>query len=285
MTNSQIKTLNGFLKPLGFFNRQIFGKNFHQRVILAYHGISKQPSYNCVALELLRDHLAWLREHYSVVSLSELVADLHSEQSCSKNLVALTVDDGYENFFDFALPLLAEYQCHATVFVPSGKVGYYNDWDEGMPHFQKMPIMTYQTLRDLPAEYVEIGSHGASHVAFNKLTSDEVAKEIRESRLILQDNIGRAVNLIAFPFGVYPFGRRFQFYQWGKKLLEPYRAACTTWWGRFNSIEHVYALRRISIWDTDSFDDFQNKLRGQYDWLCGKEKLGRTYKWVKSFLI
>ena len=229
------------------------------------------------------DQISLLKENYLVVPLFELVKCLTSSIQHRYNLVSITFDDGYVNFAELALPILEKLRCHATIFVPTGKIGHYNDWDEYRSEFHKMPIMSYEQLRQLPKELVEIGSHGISHIPLNRLTSDEVDREIVGSRLEIEQMVGKPVSFFAFPFGVYPFGHRFNFYQNGKKLLvASYLAACTSRWGRFNSLKDMYTLRRIGIWDSDSFGDFLDKLEGHYDWLIAKEKIGRFYKFITS---
>ena len=280
MKHTTIRTATNLLKPFSILTNQACYARFYQKVILMYHGISKKPQFNCVTQDLFREQILWLKEKYSVVPLSELVEKLTSPLQHQTDLASITFDDGYINFAEFALPILEEYGCHATVFVPSGKVGHYNDWDERASGFHKMPIMSYEHLCQLPEKVVEIGSHGISHIALDLLPFDKVTREIVESRLQIEQKVGRPIRFFAFPFGVYPFGRGLNFYQNGKKLLSFYRAACTTWWGRFNSQKNTYTLRRIGIWDSDSFRDFVDKLQGHYDWLVAKEEIGRFYKFI-----
>lgn len=249
----------------------------NQRIILIYHGISKRPQFNCVIRDLFRDQIAWLKENYSVVPLFKLIESLTSQEINKYNLVSITFDDGYVNFAEFAVPILEEYDCHATVFVPSGKVGHFNDWDENNSGFHKMEMMSYEQLRQLPEKIVEIGSHGISHTALDQLSFDDIEREIVISRLEIEQMIGRPIRFFAFPFGRY-----FNSHQSYKKLLSSYYGACTSWWGRFNSLKDIYSLRRIGIWESDSFEDFLDKLQGNYDWLEVKEKIGRFCKLIKS---
>jgi peptidoglycan/xylan/chitin deacetylase (PgdA/CDA1 family) len=141
-----------------------------------------------------------------------------------------------------------------------------------------MPIMSYEQLRQLPEKVVEIGSHGISHIPLDQLLFDGVTREIIESRLEIEQNVGRLVQFFAFPFGRY-----LNSYRNNRNLIVSYNAACTSWWGRYNSLKDLYALRRIGIWDSDSLGDFFDKLGGNYDWLVIKEKIGRFYKSVKPF--
>lgn len=68
------------------------------------------------------------------------------------------------------------------------------------------------------------------------------------------------------------------------EFLASYHAACTGWWGRFNSLKDLYTLRRIGMWESDSCKDFIDKLEGKYDWLAVKEKIGRFYRFTSSLL-
>lgn len=284
MNNETIKKATQALKPVTNILKKIRPEK-GQRIILMYHGISKRPNFNCVTAALFKEQLAWLTENYIVVPLSVLIQhfSLPDIANPETRLVAITFDDGYCNFVDLALPVLQEYKCHATVFVPTGKVGLYNDWDEKHHKFYKMTIMTYETLRQLPEEFVEIGSHGITHLAFDNLTPTMVTKELIESRLELEQNTARPVPFFAFPFGVRPAGNKVGLYDQNNRMYGGYRAACTTWWGRYNSASSIDKLRRIGIWDCDSMRDFIDKLHGCYDWLETKEKIGRSIKFIQSY--
>jgi peptidoglycan/xylan/chitin deacetylase (PgdA/CDA1 family) len=262
MKKNEIRKISHLLRPL----------------ILAYHGISKKPQFNCITESLFRDQISWLKENYSVISLAELVNHLTSHVGCQADLASITFDDGYVNFAELAVPILEHFGCHATVFVPTGKVGFFNDWDEDKSGFHRMPIMSFEQLRQLPEKMVEVGSHGISHIGLNLLARDVVAREIIESQLELEQGIGKSVRFFAFPFEIYPTGRGFNLWGGGRKLLSGYSAACTGSFGRFNSIKNIYTLRRIAVWEYDSFRDFVDKLEGDYDWLIIKEKIGRFYK-------
>jgi peptidoglycan/xylan/chitin deacetylase (PgdA/CDA1 family) len=270
MNKTEMKKITNLLKPFSKITNSVKCDKF-QRVILTYHGISNHSSFNCVAKDLFRDQIAWLKENYIVVPLFELIKNIGSRNTKKAHMASLTFDDGYVNFCEHAVPILEEYGCHATAFIPSGKVGCHNDWDEGEKGFQKMPIMSYQQLRELPEEIVEIGSHGISHIALGKLASHEVQREIFESRSEIEQKIGRRVRFFSYPFGSYPFQYRAESNQNIKLLLSAYAGACTIWWGRFNEQKDIYALRRIGIWESDSFEDFLDKMRGYYDWLAAKE--------------
>ncbi len=272
-----MRSVSRTLKPLSFggFGQ---GRGRAQACVLTYHGIAGRSCFNCVSTELFERQLDWLRIHYRVVPLGDLVADLARNDEQQSDVAAITFDDGYANFSEFALPVLEKYALHATVFVPSAKVGSYNDWDEGSENYVRMPLLGWEELRALPEKTVEVGSHGRTHRRLDTISLAEAELEVRGSRTDLEEGIGRPVTLFAYPHGACPPG-------WcdrkGESPAKHYRAVCTTRWGRFNSAETVHAMRRIGVWDSDSFEDFVDKMSGCYDWLAFKEGVGRFLRKAK----
>ena len=279
-----IQTITHSLKPVANILNEGILQQTGQRVILMYHGIARQAIFNCVAASNFKEQLSWLKEKYSVVPLSVLVDDIQfpTPSNRASNLASITFDDCYDNFAELALPILQEYKMHATAFLPTGKVGFYNDWDESMIGFHKMGIMSYKMLRQLPEQTVEVGSHGIAHLPLDQLSYNEIEKEIVQSRVEIEQNIGKPVRFFAFPFGVYPFKYRRRLRDGNNDFLGGYRAACTTWWGRYNTMKDIHVLRRVGIWDFDTLDDFKDKLHGSYDWLVKKESVGRYYKLMRN---
>jgi peptidoglycan/xylan/chitin deacetylase (PgdA/CDA1 family) len=64
-------------------------------------------------------HLAYLCSRHNVISMDTLVAALKGEETFPPDAIALTFDDGYSDFKDYALPLLEKYSVPATVYVCS----------------------------------------------------------------------------------------------------------------------------------------------------------------------
>ena len=70
-------------------------------------------------------HLAFLKKYFNTISLNYLTAKngLDGIAKNSKPLCALTFDDGWKDFYDYAFPLLVKYQQPATVFLPTEFIG------------------------------------------------------------------------------------------------------------------------------------------------------------------
>jgi peptidoglycan/xylan/chitin deacetylase (PgdA/CDA1 family) len=94
--------------------------------ILMYHGVVRQalpvPDYCFITEAQFREQMEYLAKHCRVVALSDALYQLQSG-SIDCPTVAITFDDGYQNVFDVAFPILREFHFPATVFINTGFVG------------------------------------------------------------------------------------------------------------------------------------------------------------------
>ncbi|HEY1675458.1 MAG TPA: polysaccharide deacetylase family protein [Streptosporangiaceae bacterium] len=90
------------------------------------------------------------------------------QRGCDAGLVALTFDDGYDDFRHYALPVLQRYGFGATAFVIAGRLGGVNAWDALGP---RKTLMTAGQVREVMAAGIEIGSHGLRHVTLDRTTN------------------------------------------------------------------------------------------------------------------
>ena len=90
-------------------------------LILNYHGVVKtlrpELSKNHMSVEQFEAHLKYYSENYEVIPLESLISLVNEGVKPSRPTVAITFDDGYENNFSNAFPLLKQYNFPATIFV------------------------------------------------------------------------------------------------------------------------------------------------------------------------
>ena len=98
-------------------------------LLLMYHGVIDThgdrgllTNVTQVDTESFDWQIRFLRDHYEVVELSEIVRRIRNGESVS-GLAAITFDDGYLSVFENAAPILGEYGLPATVFLITGLVG------------------------------------------------------------------------------------------------------------------------------------------------------------------
>jgi peptidoglycan/xylan/chitin deacetylase (PgdA/CDA1 family) len=89
--------------------------------ILMYHNFSGPggTASGALSAEATRAQFDYLRRYYRVVPLLQIAEQLASKKDLDNHTVALTIDDGRRDFYEFMFPLLKEFQFPATFFVVS----------------------------------------------------------------------------------------------------------------------------------------------------------------------
>ncbi len=175
--------------------------------VLMYHELVTDPSRplgeTVVPLDKFKAQMAFLAaEGYHTISMDELVAHMKWGAPLPNRPVVLTFDDGWRNALQ-AVPVLREHGFKASFWIiagPKGIGGDYMDWQD------------IRALAGTPG--IEVQSHSMSHPwdpKSNLVTwmsgqpkghdQREVEAELRESRLILQQQLGRSVRYFAWPCG------------------------------------------------------------------------------------
>jgi len=105
----------------------------HSRfLILCYHRVGTEgiPFYSTQSPDLFEAQMRFLRKHYRIVSLNELLREL-GDPGRQDPAVAVTFDDGYRDVYNYAFPILRRYHIPATVYltagcIESGEVAWYD---------------------------------------------------------------------------------------------------------------------------------------------------------------
>lgn len=228
-------------------------------VILMYHIIDKPRSGSesrfCCTTTQFEHQMRFLKESdYSLISLEKLIESLNGNFDIPNNTVVITFDDGFESIYHNALPVLVQKKIPATAFIIPGRAGLSNDWmlARGFPHRK---IVSWAQLRNLDDAGICIGNHTQTHPDLTELGNGSVRDEVRISKQILEDALGKSVDYFAYPYGRYN--------QVVRDVIKDagYKAACSTRSG-FNGygIDH-FALRRIEVYGSDSLWKFSEKLK------------------------
>lgn len=172
--------------------------------ILMYHrvapGSDAEGTRYRLNPEAFQAQLQLLVAHnFRCVSLEEWRRAMQSRQPLVGRCVALTFDDGFRDFREYAWPLLQRYGFAATVFLPTDHIGGVNRWDGHLS--EQVPLLDWDEIRELRNEGVEFGSHSGSHPALTSLSPTEIAREALRSRRTIEEKLGAPVSSIAYPYG------------------------------------------------------------------------------------
>jgi len=90
--------------------------------ILYYHRVNDEcdPFFPAFSTAVFNQQMGFVARHYKVVTLGELLAHLESEST--EPVVAITFDDGYEDNYQNAFPVLQRYGLPATIFLTTGSM-------------------------------------------------------------------------------------------------------------------------------------------------------------------
>lgn len=198
--------------------------------ILAYHKVCEEGNLYAVPPGEFENQMRYLAEHgYTAISLQDYFAAASGERKLPDKPVIITFDDGYDNNYLQALPIMEKYGMRGTVFVISGYVEVYPGY------------LSWPQIRAMLQRGTEIGSHTASHVQLDQISPEERRREITESKSVLEQQLGVPVKFLAYPFGGYD--------QVTEDLLRKagYTGACSGEPGLNTGTDHAYALKRINM--------------------------------------
>jgi len=250
------------------------------KLILAYHGVGDyknedahrieygQQRYNLKELSVLPDlfekQLSCLRHQgYRPVSLKDYLADQQGKLTLPAKSVAITFDDGFQNFFSFARPLLKEYGYTATVFLVTDKINS-NDRD----------FLSWEEVIRLKEEGFSFGAHTCSHAVLTSLPLEQARREIRESKKTIEEKLGSLVEFFCYPYG--------KFNPTIQNLVKDsgFLGATVTPAGP-GVEEGSYSLKRIGINRNNSMFVFRFKISGVFSWLREQKILWQMLQWLK----
>ncbi len=232
--------------------------------ILMYHMISSHKDgakFNKLRVtpENFEEQIKYLSEQgWHSFTVTELI---EQGDNLPKKSIAITLDDGYEDNFTTALPILKKYNFKATLYLVVDR--FNNDWSIHRKRSnltgelkREVKISNRQVKEMLQSKLIEIGAHSMTHKNFHKLTLDKTKEEIEKSKIEIEKKFDTECKSFAYPFGFYKDN------DW--KLVQKlgFSSAVTTDKGISNFKEaNKFLLNRITISGTDNFLAFSLKLK------------------------
>jgi peptidoglycan/xylan/chitin deacetylase (PgdA/CDA1 family) len=174
--------------------------------ILCYHSV--RPGWEsplAVEPDDLAWQAAWLQRRRTVLPLREALGRLDRTGRLPRGEAALTFDDGFSDLHTHALPILSLHRLPATVFLVAQTLtpaGQPVDWVDtaGSEH---LTTLTLEQVLEMQDAGIEFESHSWAHRDLTGLSVEECIRDLRESRELLSDLLGRPVTLLAYPRGLH----------------------------------------------------------------------------------
>ena len=192
--------------------------------VLMWHNLAEESSGDMtISVDTFRAQIEALHEAgFKTVSLQQLYDYVHFGTELPEKPIVLTFDDGYFSNYEYAFPILQEYDMQATIFAIGVSVGKdtYKDTDHAMtPHFgaDEAREMVDSGLMSVQSHTFDMHQwppfeDGNAQVRETLLPFDgeadadyeaAVEADFAESRELLESITGQPVNALAFPEGAY----------------------------------------------------------------------------------
>jgi peptidoglycan/xylan/chitin deacetylase (PgdA/CDA1 family) len=236
--------------------------------ILTYHSISenlfgKVHPYHQIntPVSVFAMQMKWLRrEGYRTINLSELLSGFETTEDLAKT-VALTFDDGYQDFYTDAFPLLKQCGFRATVFLATDRIRDTSVRMEGADY------LTWSEVRELHAEGITFGSHSVTHADFRSLGPEHIEYELGYSKETIEQKIAAPVESFSYPFALPEEDCDFIRYLADTLENMGYSSGVCSTIGRAMPKNKRFFLPRLSVNSWDDAELLRAKVEGGYDWL------------------
>lgn len=237
-------------------------QNLEKPRILMYHMISehkKNAKFNSlrVSPENFEKQIKYLADNdWTFFKMSELV-----EKNLPKKAVAITFDDGFEDNFTNAFPILKKYNVKATIYLVVDR--HDREWSSKRKKKNnngelknEAKLLDNQILEMIKSDLIEIGSHTITHDNLPKLDIENKRNEIINSKKMIEETYKIECKSFCYPFGLYD-NKDVDFVK-----EAGYTNATTTSKGIDDLVKaSLFELKRVTISGKDNFYSFKIKLK------------------------
>jgi peptidoglycan/xylan/chitin deacetylase (PgdA/CDA1 family) len=223
--------------------------------ILMYHYVSEPPAgadpYRVdlsVSPERFENHLKYLQEAgYHTITLDDLLYFLTIGRPLPEKPVILTFDDGYEDNYLNAFPLLKKYKMVGHFFIMTDVV-----------NSRRPGYMTWPQIEEMAAAGMRFGSHSRDHPDLRGKTVDYLVWQALGGMEAIQEHLGYHPRWISYPSGGYD-----------EQVIAVYKSAhywggLATQQGATHTLEGIFALKRVRVRGSYTAADLAGSL--ELDW-------------------
>jgi len=183
--------------------------------ILMYHRIAPQisgvsdPTWNVTPTRFRRQMRGLLSLGYRPWPLRRMIEYHHAGRPIPARTFVVTFDDGYENVYLNAWPILKALSIPATVFVATAYLDAdrsfpFDDWpakdSAHVPVAAWKPLGISECVEMIEHGLVEIGSHAHTHADFRRRPA-AFRDDLETSLRVLRERFGLDPVTFAFPYG------------------------------------------------------------------------------------
>jgi peptidoglycan/xylan/chitin deacetylase (PgdA/CDA1 family) len=176
---------------------------------------------------------------------SELIEHYRRHGEFPANGIAITFDDGWQDNYANAFPVLRRFEIKATIFLVPSCIGQTSvkalaEGEGARAHLSR------EEIQEMSRHGIEFGSHSLNHRLLHELSDAEVRFEVTEAKKEIEEMLQKECHSFAYPAGHFSAA--------AKKIIHEagHTAAFTTIYGPADRLD-LFALNRTEILRRDRF--------------------------------
>ena len=199
--------------------------------------------------------IAYLKAHgFVFYTAAEMIEHFRQRGEFPANGIALTFDDGWQDNYTNAFPILRRFDIKATIFLVAGCIGEMSVKAAAAGEGPRAHLSREQIL-EMSSEGIEFGSHSLNHRLLPELPLEEVRFEVNEAKKQIEELTQEPCHTFTYPAGYYS--------EAAQKVVQEagHIAAFSSVYGPSDHLD-LYAINRTEILRRDRFlFQFARKVR------------------------
>lgn len=165
--------------------------------VLMYHHIEPQAQAKTeghtalnVDSNIFASQMAYLiSKGYTAQTADQLALALKNHSQLPNRSIVLTFDDGYSDFYTYALPVIKQYNLKANLMIPTGLI-------------ENSGYMTWGQLKEaLSSGSAKAYNHTWSHAMLGAAAPQKIDYEISTATKQLSNYLGQTPDIFTYPYG------------------------------------------------------------------------------------
>lgn len=113
---------------------------------------SRYPEIKGLDVSLFRQQIEFMKEHFSIVTMEQVIDAVERKINLPENALLLTFDDGYLDNYTFILPILEEFGVQGSFFISGKTFATHQLLDVNKIHYILASADTYELVEDVKKE-------------------------------------------------------------------------------------------------------------------------------------
>jgi len=230
------------------------------------------PSPYVVTASAFRRQMEFLHSRgYYTPALADVLDGTLAAHNGHRRAFLLTLDDGYLDNFEHALPVLREFGFRAIIFLVADFSRRDNWWDlpDGVP---RASLLEPDHIKEMSAHGIEFGSHTLHHPHLPALPDAALREEVVRSRASIEEIVQKPVECFSYPYSDLDNRVR------AAVMAAGYRCAFAVNTGPRAFSSDLFEIRRLNVDNGAGWLSLHAKLSGAekavlYSWWRGKRSL------------